>query len=549
MTVSGLTIAAIMGILLLVFIFSGYYLFAALGGVAILSGLAFWGPDVFQTVYFSIFKYCKDYNLLAVPLFVLMGQLLNQSGVAGRLFDNLSVALGRQRGGMAIAATLIAILFAATTGIVGASVVSMGLLFVGPMLDAKYNKSLTAGVIVSGGTLGILIPPSIMLVFMGSAANVSVGQLFYGAIVPGLLLGVTYIVYIKIVAVVKKDYAPPMPAEQLARYSRKQVIWGVIVNVLPVALVIFSVLGAIWLGWCPATEAAALGVVASFLIALLTHSINAQVIKKTLIESIKLTSMVYAVSAFGNLFVTVFMRLGCSNAVTNLFVHLPLGKWGLFALMMAVVFLLGFLMDWIAVCMITIPIFVPIATAAGFDACYFLTMMAIIMQTAFLSPPMAASIFYFQGVAKDRITTADDPRHLAVYGVAGAGVCVVHPLPADRDMASGSHDRLISELLTGVRRRPSVFGAAAPRLFACAAPAADKKSLPRGIYPRGRHRFVYLIGQFSSRQARRSAFALAVRSLRTGSRAAAAPKSTAGSTHAKPRSNIGSLCRNASGTP
>ena len=393
MTVSGLTIAAIMGILLLVFIFSGYYLFAALGGVAILSGLAFWGPDVFQTVYFSIFKYCKDYNLLAVPLFVLMGQLLNQSGVAGRLFDNLSVALGRQRG-----------------GIVGASVVSMGLLFVGPMLDAKYNKSLTAGVIVSGGTLGILIPPSIMLVFMGSAANVSVGQLFYGAIVPGLLLGATYIVYIKIVAVVKKDYAPPMPAEQLACYSRKQVIWGVIVNVLPVALVIFSVLGAIWLGWCPATEAAALGVVASFLIALLTHSINAQVIKKTLIESIKLTSMVYAVSAFGNLFVTVFMRLGCSNAVTNLFVHLPLGKWGLFALMMAVVFLLGFLMDWIAVCMITIPIFVPIATAAGFDACYFLTMMAIIMQTAFLSPPMAASIFYFQGVAKDRITTAETIR-------------------------------------------------------------------------------------------------------------------------------------------
>ena len=138
---------------------------------------------------------------------------------------------------------------------------------------------------------------------------------------------------------------------------------------------------------------------------------------------------------------------------------------------------------------------------------------------------------------------------VAVYGAAGAGVCAVHPLPADRDMASQPHDRLISELLTGVRRRPSVFGAAAPRLFACAAPAADKKSLPRGIYPRGRHRFAYLIGQFSSRQSRRSAFALAVRSLRTGSRAAAAPKSTAGSTHAKPRSNSGSLCRNVSGTP
>lgn len=399
MTASGLTIAAIMGAMLLVFIFSGYYLFAALGGAAIISGLIFWGPSVFQTIYFSVFKYCKDYNLLAVPLFVLMGQLLNQSGVAGRLFDNLSVALGRQRGGMAIAATLIAILFAATTGIVGASVVSMGLLFTKPMLDAKYNKSLTAGVIISGGTLGILIPPSIMLVFMGSAANVSVGKLFYGAMTPGVLLGVAYIVYVKVISIVKKDYAPPMPEEVLSRYSKKQIAWGIVVNVLPVAIVIFSVLGAIWFGWCPATEAAALGVAASFIIALCTHSINKQVIKKTLVESIKLTSMVYAVSAFGNLFVTVFMRLGCSSAVTSLFVNLPFGKWGIFALMMAVVFLLGFLMDWIAVCMITIPIFVPIATQVGFQAEYFLTMMAVIMQTAFLSPPMAASIFYFQGVA------------------------------------------------------------------------------------------------------------------------------------------------------
>lgn len=430
MTASGLTIAAIMGVMLLVFIFSGYYLFAALGGAAIISGLVFWGPNVFQTIYFSIFKYCKDYNLLAVPLFVLMGQLLNQSGVAGRLFDNLSVALGRQRGGMAVAATLIAILFAATTGIVGASVVSMGLLFTKPMLDAKYNKSLTAGVIIAGGTLGILIPPSIMLVFMGSAANVSVGKLFYGAMTPGVLLGVAYIVYVKVISIVKKDYAPPMPDEVLSRYSKKQIAWGIIVNVLPVAIVIFSVLGAIWLGWCPATEAAALGVAASFLIALCTHSINKEVIRKTLVESIKLTSMVYAVSAFGNLFVTVFMRLGCSSAVTSLFVNLPLGKWGLFALMMAVVFLLGFLMDWIAVCMITIPIFVPIATQVGFQAEYFLTMMAVIMQTAFLSPPMATSIFYFQGVAKDHITTAETIR--GVWPFMGIQVvvfvlCVIFP--------------------------------------------------------------------------------------------------------------------------
>lgn len=408
--ISGMTIAVIMGVLLLVLIFSGYYLFAALGGVALMAGLMFWGPDVFQAVYFSTFKYCKDYGLLAVPLFVLMGQLLNQSGVAKRLFDHLSLALGRQRGGMAIAATLIAILFAATTGIVGASVVSMGLLFTKPMLDAKYNKSLTAGVIISGGTLGILIPPSIMLVFMGSAANVSVGKLFYGAMTPGILLGAAYIVYVKIIANIKKDYAPPMPEEELNKYSRKEIIKGCVVNVLPVAVVIFSVLGAIWMGWCPATEAAALGVLASFIIALLYHSVTFDVIKNTLIETIKITSMVYAVSIFGNLFVTVFMRLGCSTAITRLFTSMPIGKWGVFAIMMATIFVLGFLMDWIAVCMITIPIFVPIAVSVGFDACYFLSMMALIMQTAFLSPPMAASIFYFQGVAKDSITTQETIR-------------------------------------------------------------------------------------------------------------------------------------------
>lgn len=361
-------------------------------------------------VMIDLIKVSDMFPLLAVVGFVFAGALMERGGMAAQIVEVASMLVGHIRGGLGIVTILGCMFFASMIGSGPGTVAAMGSIMIPSMIKRGYSPEYAAGVSATGGTLGILIPPSIMLVFMGSAANVSVGQLFYGAIIPGLLLGAAYIVYIKIVAVVKKDYAPPMPAEQLARYSRKQVIWGVIVNVLPVALVIFSVLGAIWLGWCPATEAAALGVLASFLIALLTRSINAQVIKKTLIESIKLTSMVYAVSAFGNLFVTVFMRLGCSNAVTNLFVHLPLGKWGLFALMMAVVFLLGFLMDWIAVCMITIPIFVPIATAAGFDACYFLTMMAIIMQTAFLSPPMAASIFYFQGVAKDRITTAETIR-------------------------------------------------------------------------------------------------------------------------------------------
>ena len=388
------------------------------------------GKLVFYLLTVQFYQVMSDTVQVAIPFFLIMGYLLEGAGLMERLFSAFQKLFARLPGSLYMAVISTGTIFAAATGIVGSSVNLLCVMAEPTMRKGGYDIRMGAGSIAASGTLGILIPPSIMLVFMGSAANVSVGKLFYGAMTPGVLVGVAYIVYVKVISIVKKDYAPPMPEEVLSRYSKKQIAWGIVVNVLPVAIVIFSVLGAIWFGWCPATEAAALGVAASFIIALCTHSINKQVIKKTLVESIKLTSMVYAVSAFGNLFVTVFMRLGCSSAVTSLFVNLPFGKWGIFALMMAVVFLLGFLMDWIAVCMITIPIFVPIATQVGFQAEYFLTMMAVIMQPAFLSPPMAASIFYFQGVAKDHITTAETIR--GVWPFMGLQVlvfilCIIFP--------------------------------------------------------------------------------------------------------------------------
>lgn len=387
MTVSGLTIAAIMGILLLVFIFSGYYLFAALGGVAILSGLAFWGPDVFQTVYFSIFKYCKDYNLLAVPLFVLMGQLLNQSGVAGRLFDNLSVALGRQRGGMAIAATLIAILFAATTGIVGASVVSMGLLFVGPMLDAKYNKSLTAGVIVSGGTLGILIPPSNPMLVYGIIANVSISALFTAGFVPGALVG-TCLMFTAYTIARRHGYKGTMHSYTMAEFGRALLknIWSLMAPVV--------ILGGIYAGICTPVEAS---VVAVWYALFVGFFITKKLSLKEVFNAMKLANIstgtiliVVGVSTIFGRFLTMYQIPQQLAAQMMLYTTNPIL---ILLLIAALLFFLGMFMETLATIVVLAPVFLPIIKSVGIDPVFFGVFWVITNEIALLTPPLGVNLF------------------------------------------------------------------------------------------------------------------------------------------------------------
>ena len=387
MTVSGLTIAAIMGILLLVFIFSGYYLFAALGGVAILSGLAFWGPGVFQTVYFSIFKYCKDYNLLAVPLFVLMGQLLNQSGVAGRLFDNLSVALGRQRGGMAIAATLIAILFAATTGIVGASVVSMGLLFVGPMLDAKYNKSLTAGVIVSGGTLGILIPPSNPMLVYGIIANVSISALFTAGFVPGALVGTCLMLTAYMIAR-RHGYRGTMHSYTMAEFGRALLknIWSLMAPVV--------ILGGIYAGICTPVEAS---VVAVWYALFVGFFITKKLSLKEVFNAMKLANIstgtiliVVGVSTIFGRFLTMYQIPQQLAAQMMLYTTNPIL---ILLLIAALLFFLGMFMETLATIVVLAPVFLPIIKSVGIDPVFFGVFWVVTNEIALLTPPLGVNLF------------------------------------------------------------------------------------------------------------------------------------------------------------
>jgi tripartite ATP-independent transporter DctM subunit len=403
MSVLSMTIAMLIG--LIFFIFSGYYVFAVLGGLALISGYLFWGEAVVNLLSLSAFGTLKNYTMLAVPLFVFMGNMIERSGIAEKLFHSLSIILGRLRGGLAVSALIISIVFAASTGIVGAAVVTMGLLFLPAMLKQGYNKEMATGVICAGGTLGILIPPSIMIIVYGPAAGLSVGQLFYASLIPGVILGASYIVYVVVRSYINKDFAPPLPDEELAKYTWKDKILGLL-HIIPVLLVVLSVLGAIWFGIAPPTEAAAVGAFAATIIAAAYGKLNFKVLKETLYNTIQTSTMIYMIMIFAAFLVGVFMRIGGGEVVENALLGLPFGKWGIFVIMMIIVFVLGFLMDWIASLLIIVPIFTPLAATLGFDPIWFAGMVLIMYQTSFLTPPFAYSIFYLKGIAPKGVETS-----------------------------------------------------------------------------------------------------------------------------------------------
>ncbi|WP_078430270.1 TRAP transporter large permease [Alkalihalobacterium alkalinitrilicum] len=409
MDASALTIFILMLVGLMIGIFSGYYLFIVLGALGLLFGLIFWGEGVINLITLNAFDTIRNYSLLAIPLFIFMGNVIDRSGIAERLFHALSINLGSIRGGLAISALLISILFGASTGVVGATVVTMGVLFLPAMLKRNYNKSMATGVICAGGTLGVLIPPSIMLILYGPAAGISVGQLFYAALIPGLLMGFLYIVYVLVRSYTNPTFAPAIPKEELAQYSTKDKVIGIL-HILPVLAIVFAVLGSIWFGIAPPTEAAAVGAFASLIVAAAYRELNFTVIKESLYRTLQVSAMVYAIIIFAGFFVSVFMRLGGGRIVEQAILAIPLEKWGIFIMMMLIVFVLGLLMDWIASILIIIPIFTPIAAMLGFDPIWFATMVCIMYQTSFLTPPFAYSIFYLKGVAPKEVQTSDIMR-------------------------------------------------------------------------------------------------------------------------------------------
>jgi tripartite ATP-independent transporter DctM subunit len=343
----------------------------------------------------------SEYILAAVPLFIFMGAMMQTSGVADKAFFILRRWMAGLRGGLAAATVTLAMIFAACTGVVGASETAIGLLAIPSMLKAKYDKGMASGVVCAGGTLGILIPPSIMLILYAPMAGVSVTQMYAGAIVPGILLGFSYIAYVLLRAGLNPKMGPPLaPEERLPFFSRRSLVEGFQYLIPPVFL-IFTVLGSIFFGVASPTEAGAVGSVGAVGLALAYRNLTWKSFKENCYLTMRITAMIIFIAIGSNLFTGAFLSAGCGQVITDFLLGLGFGAWGVFMVILIIIFVLGCFIDWIGILLITVPIFVPIMMKLGFDNLWVGLVVCVSLQISFLTPPFAYSIFYLKGIAPE----------------------------------------------------------------------------------------------------------------------------------------------------
>jgi tripartite ATP-independent transporter DctM subunit len=410
-------------------VFFGYPTAFVLGGLAMIFGLIFVGPDIFGFFILQLESVMKNYTLLAVPLFLFMGVFIEKSGMAERLFNSLYLLAGGLRGGLGIATIVISALFAAATGVVGASEITIGLMALPAMLDKGYNKSMACGTICAGGTLGILIPPSVMIVVYGPIAGLSVGKLFLGAIFPGLLLVLLYILYLALRCYIYPQDGPPMaPAERDVPLKHK--LYLLATSVVPPAVLIVAVLGSIFFGIAAVTEAAAVGVIASMALAAGYRRLTLETIKQACLQTLQITSMILMIAVTASFFSTVFVALGGDDVISDMFLNLPFGKWGILFSIMGLLVFLGMFIDWIGIVFIVVPLITPIGESLGFDPVWFALLIMVNLQISFLTPPFAYSIFYLRGITPPGIKTTDIYRGVIPFvglQIVGLALCILFP--------------------------------------------------------------------------------------------------------------------------
>jgi tripartite ATP-independent transporter DctM subunit len=370
---------------------------------AVLFGLVVFGDRVVFQFIEKIDDLSTNFVFAAVPLFVFMGSMLERSGIADRLFEAIHIWTRRMPGGLAIATILMCILFAASSGVIGATESVVGLLTIPIMLRYGYDKGLISGTICAGGSLGTIIPPSVVAVVIGPLADVSVGDILYGMTFPGLAMAGLYLVYIATRCVLNPAFAPAIPpAPDDPGLGQK--LWISAKNLVPPVILIFAVLGSILLGWASPTEAAAIGAIASVALTILYGNFGWKALYQALIKTLKVTAMIMTVLLAGTLFTGVFIGAGGINTANNLIGEMKLSPWMLLGLMMAIIFIAGFFLDWISIVLIFVPIFTPLARTAGFDPVWFCVLFLVLIQTSYLTPPMAPAIFYLRAVAPPAIT-------------------------------------------------------------------------------------------------------------------------------------------------
>jgi tripartite ATP-independent transporter DctM subunit len=394
-----------------VFLMSGYPVAFSFAGTAIVFGFIGWLMDGFDPSRLLLlpnnwFGTMSNFTLLAIPFFVFLGSVLEKSGLAEELLETIGIVLGPLRGGMALAVILVGTLLAATTGVVAATVIIMGMLSLPIMLRYGYDKEFATGVIVASGTLAQLIPPSLVLLVLSDQLGVSVGDLFLGALIPGLMLSGSYMVYALVLAYFRPEIAPALP---LAERQIKGValVKKVIKAVVPPLLLIFAVLGSIFFGLATPTEAGAVGAVGSCLLAALNRRLNWELIRSAGHATAVVSAVVMTILICSSFFSLVFDALGGKELITDMLVNLPGGKWAFLIVSNIVIFLLGVFLEFIEICFIAMPLLVPAAQLLGIDMVWFGVVMAINLQTAFISPPVGFSLFYLQSVAPPEIRTKD----------------------------------------------------------------------------------------------------------------------------------------------
>ena len=412
-------------------ILSGYPLAIPIGALGLILGYAILGPSVLNLMYTRLFALITSYVLLAAPLFIFMGVMRERSAVAEKMFDALYLWLGGLRGGLAVTTVLLGTILAACVGIIGASVTMLSLLALPAMVTRGYSKSLAAGSVCAGGTLGILIPPSIMLVIYGPMAFISVGKLFMAAFIPGFILSGLYCSYIVLRCLLQPSLAPAVPAEE-RRVPLLKKTTMLISSMLPPALLILAVLGSIFFGIAPPTEAAAVGALVATVLAIVYRRLSWQVLTDTLSRTLRVSAMILLIGGTAFAFVGVFLAAGCGKVIEELILAAPGGKWGAFALVMFALFLLGFFIDWLGILFIMVPIISPLVPTLGLDPLWFAMMVCINLQMSFMTPPMAHAIFYLRGSAPADlgVTMADIIRGVIPFVfliMIGMGLCIAFP--------------------------------------------------------------------------------------------------------------------------
>ncbi|MDO8825674.1 TRAP transporter large permease subunit [Methylophaga sp.] len=390
--------------LLILLLLSGYPVAFVLGAISLLFGSIYLGFDFFQLLPFRIWGIMTNFTLLAVPLFVFMGVVLEKSGVAEELLDTMGRVFGRIRGGLAISVVMVGALLAATTGVVGASVVTMTVIALPSMLKRGYAPSLASGTIAASGTLGQIIPPSIILILLGDVIGVPVGELFIGAVVPGIMLIVAYTLYIGYVAWRHPHLAPAVQDDN----TELSALWlSVLKSLLPPLLLIIAVLGSIFHGIASPTESAAVGALGALILAALHRRLTMPNLRDAMQKTARLTSMVFLIFIGATAFGLVFVGMGGDGLILDIFSGLPGGKWTFLIISMLLIFVLGFFLDFIEICFIVVPIIAPVAIHLGIDPLWFALLIAINLQTSFLTPPFGFSLFYLKASAPPTLKLMD----------------------------------------------------------------------------------------------------------------------------------------------